>query len=54
LIDGNVSSNQVREVDETDILGRHPVQIDMSALWRFIEGKVVLVTGAGGSIGSVL
>lgn len=54
LVDGNVSSNQIREVDETDILGRHPVEIDMSALWRFIEGKVVLVTGAGGSIGSEL
>lgn len=54
LVDGNVNTSQIREVDETDVLGRHPVEIDMDELNRFIAGKVVLVTGAGGSIGSEL
>lgn len=54
LVDGNVTSNQIREVNETDVLGRHPVEIDMAEVTRFVAGKVVLVTGAGGSIGSEL
>jgi len=51
LVDGNVTSNQIREVNETDVLGRHPVEIDMDEVSRFVAGKIVLVTGAGGSIG---
>ncbi len=54
LVDGNVNSSQIREVDETDVLGRHPVTIDMDVVGHFVAGKVVLVTGAGGSIGSEL
>ncbi len=54
LVDGTATSNQIREVDETDILGRNPVETDIDEVSRFIAGKVVLVTGAGGSIGSEL
>ena len=46
--------NMVREVDIGDLLGRDPVGADQGLLDRCIKGKVVLVTGAGGSIGSEL
>lgn len=54
IIDGHVSAQQLREVSISDLLGREPVQLDMQSLGRFIQGRVVLVTGAGGSIGSEL
>lgn len=44
----------LRELQIQDLLGRQPVQIDLDALAEFINGKRVLVTGAGGSIGSEL
>ncbi|MBL8395861.1 MAG: polysaccharide biosynthesis protein [Candidatus Accumulibacter sp.] len=46
--------NMVREVDIGDLLGRDPVAAEPALLGRCIRGKVVLVTGAGGSIGSEL
>ena len=54
VLHGGVSLRQVREVSITDLLGRDPVELDIDALGRFIEDRVVMVTGAGGSIGSEL
>jgi FlaA1/EpsC-like NDP-sugar epimerase len=54
LIDGRVTVNHLREVAIDDLLGRDPVTLDQHALSDMIRNNVVLVTGAGGSIGSEL
>ena len=54
LIDGRVTINQLREVNIEDLLGRDPVELDMRQIGDMIRNEVVLVTGAGGSIGSEL
>lgn len=54
LIDGRVTINQLRNVDIEDLLGRDPVELDMRQISDMIRNEVVLVTGAGGSIGSEL
>lgn len=54
LIDGRFSVGQIRDVQIEDILGRDPVTVNLAEIGKFIEGKSVLVTGAGGSIGSEL
>lgn len=54
LIIGDVLLDQLREVNLDDLLGREAVALDLEALQEHIEGKVVMVTGAAGSIGSEL
>jgi FlaA1/EpsC-like NDP-sugar epimerase len=54
LLSGRVSVSQLREVELDDLLGRDPIQLDDDGLHRLLTGQVVMVTGAGGSIGSEL
>jgi FlaA1/EpsC-like NDP-sugar epimerase len=52
IVSGKVSVNQFREVQVEDLLGRDPVELDIQSISKKISGKTILVTGAGGSIGS--
>jgi FlaA1/EpsC-like NDP-sugar epimerase len=54
LISGKVSVSQIRKVEVEDLLGREPVQLDTLGLHELIEGNAILISGAGGSIGSEL
>ncbi|WP_322348839.1 polysaccharide biosynthesis protein [Paenibacillus albus] len=54
LIAGKVSVNVMRDVDLEDLLGRDPILPDLKGIAEYVENKVVIVTGAGGSIGSEL
>ena len=54
LIDGRVGVGDVRDVQISDLLGRHQVETDLDSIAGYLTGKRVLVTGAGGSIGSEL
>ena len=54
LIDENISISQVRDVEIDDLLGRNPVKLNIDEIAVYLKGKVVLVTGGGGSIGSEL
>ncbi|HET6690709.1 MAG TPA: nucleoside-diphosphate sugar epimerase/dehydratase [Miltoncostaeaceae bacterium] len=54
LITGEVTVSQLREVRVEDVLGRAPVEIDFARMARYLNGRSVLVTGAGGSIGREL
>ncbi|MGD6802091.1 polysaccharide biosynthesis protein [Rossellomorea aquimaris] len=52
IVTGRVSVNQFREVQVEDLLGRDPVELDIKSISKKVTGKTILVTGAGGSIGS--
>ncbi|HEU0187772.1 MAG TPA: polysaccharide biosynthesis protein, partial [Gallionellaceae bacterium] len=54
LLSGRVSVSQLRAVELDDLLGRDAVQLDMQGLHTLLTGKTILITGAGGSIGSEL
>ncbi|MDZ5005605.1 NAD-dependent epimerase/dehydratase family protein [Clostridium perfringens] len=54
LIDGKVSLSRMRDIDLRDLLGREEVILDKQGIKDYIENKVVMVTGGGGSIGSEL
>ncbi|MCM3163761.1 polysaccharide biosynthesis protein [Metabacillus litoralis] len=52
IVTGKVSVNQLRDVQVEDLLGRDPVELNMQSISEKLTGKTILVTGAGGSIGS--
>ncbi|MEP0846806.1 MAG: polysaccharide biosynthesis protein [Phycisphaerae bacterium] len=52
IISGRATVQQIRDVDINDLLGRAPVQLESDKIARYLDGRVVMVTGAGGSIGS--
>ncbi|MBU8915084.1 polysaccharide biosynthesis protein [Bacillus sp. FJAT-29953] len=52
LMTGKLSVNEFRDVQVEDLLGREPVELDINSISEYVSGKTVLVTGAGGSIGS--
>lgn len=54
LVNGDVSVSKLKEVDVNDLLGREPIQVDLTSILDYVSNKVVLVTGGGGSIGSEL
>ncbi len=54
IVHGRVQVSRIRDVEIEDLLGREPVELDDDNLHGFLTGKVVMVTGAGGSIGSEL
>lgn len=54
MVNGEVSVSKLRKVDPQDLLGREPIKVNLDEIVGYISGKVVLVTGGGGSIGSEL
>lgn len=52
IASGKLSVSQIRDVDINDLLGRKAVELDLDLIESFLKDKIVLVTGAGGSIGS--
>ena len=54
LINGDVSVSRLRNVEIEDLLGREPIRVDITSILDYVNGKVVMVTGGGGSIGSEL
>ena len=54
LMSGDVTVSRMKEVTVEELLGREPIKVDLDEVFRFINNKVVLVTGGGGSIGSEL
>ncbi|SCI76380.1 UDP-glucose 4-epimerase [uncultured Clostridium sp.] len=54
IIDGKVDVKKIRDVQIEDLLGREPIKVNLAEMSEYIQNKVVLVTGGGGSIGSEL
>ncbi|HZT59157.1 MAG TPA: nucleoside-diphosphate sugar epimerase/dehydratase [Pyrinomonadaceae bacterium] len=54
ILHGHVEVSHIRDIEIEDLLGREPVELDFEGISHFIGGKAVMVTGAGGSIGSEL
>ena len=54
IMNGEVTISRLRKVEIEDLLGREPVNVNLDEIMGYVKGKVVLVTGGGGSIGSEL
>ena len=54
FVNGTVTAGHMQDVAVEDLLGRDPIKVNMDEIYSFIAGKVILVTGGGGSIGSEL
>lgn len=54
LVEGNITVNTIREVQVEDLLGREPVKVNLDEICNYLTDQVLLITGAGGSIGSEL
>ena len=54
VLNGEVSVSKLRAVDPQDLLGREPIQVNLEEIFGYVSGKVVMVTGGSGSIGSEL
>lgn len=52
LVNGEVGISKLKEVEVNDLLGREPVEVNLSSILDYVAGKTILVTGGGGSIGS--
>ncbi|MDO9340732.1 MAG: hypothetical protein Q7T72_09450 [Bacteroidales bacterium] len=52
LLNGNLQVKQLRKVQLEDLLGREPIPLDLLRIEQGLNGKMILVTGAAGSIGS--
>lgn len=54
IINGDVNLSKLREVEIEDLLGREPIRVNLDEIMGYVQGKTVMVTGGGGSIGSEL
>ena len=54
LINGEVNISKLRQVEVEDLLGRDQIEVDLDSIMGYVSGKIVMVTGGGGSIGSEL
>ncbi len=54
IIEGTAKLSSVRKINIEDLLGRDPIKVDLDSIMNYVENKVILVTGGGGSIGSEL
>jgi FlaA1/EpsC-like NDP-sugar epimerase len=54
ILSGDATVSRIKDVDLEDLLGRDPIQLDNKGISDYIEGKTILITGGGGSIGSEL
>lgn len=54
LMEGKVTLSDIHEIKLEDLLGRSPVKIDFSVIKEFVKDKIIMITGAGGSVGSEL
>ena len=54
IISGKATVSKIKDVDLEDLLGRDPIKLDNKGIADYIEGRTILITGAGGSIGSEL
>ena len=54
MINGDIHISDFKDVEIQDLLGREPIKVDIEDIIRYVTGKVVMVTGGGGSIGSEL